>query len=130
MLNQQLTSLRIDLWLWTARLFKTRSQAALACTKGKIFINNLPAKPSKIIKINDTISINFGAWKKTIIILEISNKRLAPKNISGYFYDITPADEYQKQKDFNNIRHQNNFTFPGRPTKRNRRNYNNFIDDF
>ena len=48
---------RIDKWMWAARIFKTRTIAAEACKKGRIYINGAQAKPARMIKPGDTIQV-------------------------------------------------------------------------
>ncbi len=52
---EQEKDLRIDKWLWAVRIFKTRSQAAEACKKGKVLIDDVQVKPSRVIKVGEIV---------------------------------------------------------------------------
>ena len=53
-------SVRIDKYVWAIRLYKTRSDATEACNGNKVQLNGVPAKPSKAVKVGDTISVRKG----------------------------------------------------------------------
>ena len=112
---------RIDKWLWSMRIFKTRSLAVEACTKGNIKINNLKVKPSKNIKIGEIIQVRKGTIKYLYKVKDITNKRINSKLVINYLEDITPEDEIIKIKSSKN----KTFIFrekgKGRPTKKERR---------
>jgi ribosome-associated heat shock protein Hsp15 len=112
---------RIDKWLWAVRLFKTRSQASEACKSGKIVIDKIKVKPSREIKIGDTIVISQPLLVRTVKIKELLENRVSAKLVASYLDDLTPAEEYSKQK----IKHEMNFEVRehglGRPTKKERR---------
>jgi ribosome-associated heat shock protein Hsp15 len=67
--------LRIDKWLWAARFFKTRTLATEACDGGKIRCNGQPAKPSRIVKVGDTLEITNEGGLYTVELLELSDER-------------------------------------------------------
>tara|TARA_B100000131_G_scaffold150944_2_gene146464 strand:- start:39 stop:425 length:387 start_codon:yes stop_codon:yes gene_type:complete len=112
---------RIDKWLWSMRIFKTRSLAVEACNKGNIKINNLKVKPSRNIKIGEIIQVRKGTIKYLYKIKDITNKRINSKLVINYLEDITPEDEIIKIKSSQN----KTFIFrekgKGRPTKKERR---------
>lgn len=67
--------LRIDKWLWAARFYKTRSLAAEELDKGRVQINELEAKPSREVKVGDTISLRQGPITRTLLVRGISSQR-------------------------------------------------------
>ncbi|MCK9421712.1 MAG: RNA-binding S4 domain-containing protein [Bacteroidales bacterium] len=113
--------IRIDKWLWTVRLYKTRSQATEACRSGKVKILAHAVKPSREIKPDEIITLSFPPIVKTIKVIGLTDKRLSAKWVPGFMEDLTPEDEYQKLK----LVHDQNFEFRprgiGRPTKHERR---------
>ncbi|MCF6807801.1 ribosome-associated heat shock protein Hsp15 [Thiotrichales bacterium 19S9-12] len=81
-------AIRLDKWLWAARFFKTRSIARAAIEGGKVHYNNQRSKPSKVVAINDTLTIRQGTVEKTIIIKDLSDKR-GPFSIASKLYEET-----------------------------------------
>lgn len=113
--------LRIDKWLWAVRIFKTRNQASEACRSGKVKIDENVVKPSREIKINDVVEVRLGIITKTVKVIGLIHNRVAAKFVNNHLVDLTPQEEYEKQK----IQHQVNYEFrprgQGRPTKKERR---------
>ena len=68
-------SVRIDKYVWAIRLYKTRSDATEACNGNKVQINGIPAKPSKAVKVGDTISVRKGVALYTFKVLQIAEQR-------------------------------------------------------
>jgi ribosome-associated heat shock protein Hsp15 len=118
---------RIDKWLWAVRLFKTRSLAAEACKSNKVKSAGEPLKPSRVVKYGDIITIREGALTRTIKVLDFPKNRLGAKLLPEYMQDLTPADEYEKMK----LIRQNTPVFDGkgRPTKKNRRELDDWMEE-
>ena len=72
---------RLDKWLWAVRIFKTRSIAADACKKNRISVNNAPAKPSKVIKEGDIVSVRKPPITYSFEVLKTIDKRVGAKQI-------------------------------------------------
>ena len=67
--------LRIDKWLWAARFYKTRSLAAEELDKGRVRINDIEAKPSREVKVGDTLTLRQGPVTRTLVVRGISSQR-------------------------------------------------------
>ena len=67
--------LRIDKWLWAARFYKTRSLASLEIDKGRVRLNGLEAKPSREVKVGDTVALRQGTTVRTLVVLGLSSQR-------------------------------------------------------
>jgi ribosome-associated heat shock protein Hsp15 len=119
-LNQLPEKIRIDKWLWTVRLFKTRSLAGDACNNGRVLVNGMSSKPSKEIKPGDNIVVRKPPVIYTYIIKGIPNTRLAAKLVPDYLEDNTSVEELNKLKVNENIFFKRD-RGTGRPTKRERR---------
>jgi ribosome-associated heat shock protein Hsp15 len=113
--------LRIDKWLWAVRIFKTRNQASDFCRAGKVKIEEVSVKPSRELKLNDVIDIRLGIVTKTVKVTGLIHNRVAAKFVNDHLIDLTPPEEYEKQK----MQHEINYEFrprgEGRPTKKERR---------
>lgn len=114
-------NLRIDKWLWAVRIFKTRSQASEACKKGRILIDNIQVKPSRIVKLGEIIFIKRPPVIYQYKVLGLLGKRQSAKIVVEYVEDITPEGEKAKLE----IQKYSGFELRdrgiGRPTKRERR---------
>ena len=123
-------TLRIDKWLWAVRLFKTRSLAADACRNGKVWINNIPVKPSFEMKENLTVQVRFGPIIKTVKVLKLTANRLSAKLVPDFMLDMTSPEEYKKlqiKKDVFFVKRERG---TGRPTKKERRDINQTFPDW
>ena len=112
--------IRIDKWLWTVRLFKTRTMATDACNAGKVKINQVNCKPSREIKVDDEIQVRTGQLHKTVKVTGIPKNRISAKLVPDYYQDLTPMEEYERVKllSMQTERREHGI---GRPTKRDRR---------
>ncbi len=123
-------TLRIDKWLWAVRLFKTRSLAADACRNGKVWINNIPVKPSYEMKEGLIIQVRFGLIIKTVKVLKLTANRLSAKLVPDFMLDMTSPEEYKKleiKKDVFFVKRERG---TGRPTKKERRDINQTFPDW
>ena len=119
---------RIDKWLWTVRIFKSRSMATQACKSGKVKVNNSKCKPARSISKGEHISVDKNGLKLQFKILEILKSRVAYSIAKDCFEDLTSAEEREKFRAFYNRRFtgEDRERGLGRPTKRDRRAIENF----
>lgn len=119
---------RIDKFLWTVRLFKTRSLATEECKKGRVLIDGIPVKSSRMVKKGDEISIKEPPIFRIYKVIELSDKRMGAKLIPGFIVDITPQDQLEMLELTKLANKLNRARGMGRPTKKDRREMNSFID--
>jgi len=121
--------IRIDKWLWAARLFKTRSQAAEACKKGKILVNSNDIKPSYTVKIGDTIHVKFPPIMRTYLVKGLIENRVSAKIALEFVEETTPASELEKLKLAKTTMVAPRERGTGRPTKKERRDIDRIMDN-
>ena len=119
---------RIDKWLWAVRLFKTRSLATEACQKGRILVNDMPAKPSRMVRVGDIIKVKRSPVIYTFKVLQIAEKRMGAALTTGYIEDLTPPEELEILEVQKNMSWMQRDRGTGRPTKKERRDLDNFFD--
>ena len=120
-------SVRIDKWLWSVRLFKSRSMATAACATGKVKVNGQPAKASRCVKHGDVITALVGEINRSVKVITPIEKRVGAKLVRQFLEDLTSPAEYAKPKEKN----FQPFAFrpkgSGRPTKKERRSIAGFF---
>lgn len=117
---------RIDKWLWSVRLFKTRSQASEACKKRQVMMDNAPVKSSRSIKAGDVIQIKNPPVVNSYKVLQVVEKRMGAKLVPDFMKDVTPPEQLEILE-LQKINLQlNRAKGTGRPTKKDRRD----LDDF
>ncbi len=84
-MDEKIDGVRIDKWLWSVRLFKTRTKAQIACENGNIMVGKKKCKSAKILKIGDQVTINSGGFIKKIIVKDLIYKRVSAKIASELF---------------------------------------------
>lgn len=118
---------RIDIFLWSVRLYKTRSKAQEACKKNRVLINSIEAKPAKEVAKNDLITLKKEGIKFQYKVLELASKRMGAKLVPDYIEETTEIEEKEKLK----IRQLAQKTYrdkgTGRPTKKDRRDLEDFL---
>lgn len=119
---------RVDKWLWAVRIYKTRSQATEACRKGHVSMGNLPVKPSRAVHIGDVVKIRKSPVVRSFKILAMAEKRMSAKLIADFVVDVTPPEELEIQEMQNNMRWISRDRGTGRPTKKDRRELDDFFD--
>jgi len=125
-----MTEVRIDKWMWETRIFKTRTIALEACKKNRVTVNDIPAKPSRMIKAGDIIRVRKPPVTYSFKVLDIPTNRVGAKLVPQYLENITPPEQYEileLQKIGGFIDRARG---TGRPTKKERRELDDFfIDD-
>jgi ribosome-associated heat shock protein Hsp15 len=122
--------LRIDKYLWAIRLFKTRSLASEACDQGKVKLNGASVKPAKTVNVGDEYEVKTEAKKWRIKVTELLQNRVQYTESLKYYLDITPEEENQRAQylaaSFHTGKRQSKI---GRPTKKERRDLQGFVDE-
>ncbi|NND77788.1 MAG: RNA-binding S4 domain-containing protein [Flavobacteriales bacterium] len=124
--------MRIDKFLWSVRIYKTRSLATDACKKGRVSINEHVVKPSKETQIKDLISVKKKAISYKYEIISLPKSRVGAKLVEDYVKDLTPASEIEKREMIrlgrplvSSVKRK----FKGRPTKKERRDLEKLRDE-
>jgi ribosome-associated heat shock protein Hsp15 len=121
--------MRIDKFLWCVRHFKTRSLATEACNKGHLKINGNTVKASKEVFIGETIVIRKNQINYSFEIIGIPNTRMGAKLVNLYINDTTPVEELERLQLVKYSQDYYRSKGTGRPTKKDRRDLENFSDD-
>ena len=121
---------RIDKWLWAVRLFKTRSIAIEACKKGRITIKGITIKPSRMIKVGDVIEVRRPPVTYSFEVLDLTENRMGAKLVPDFMKDVTPASQLEILEMSKVSGFVDRARGTGRPTKKDRRDLEQFTDDY
>jgi len=114
-------SVRIDKFLWSVRIFKTRTIAAEECEKHRVLINNTEVKPSRHIKVGDKLTVKKLPIVHTYDIIKLIDKRQSASLVKNYIIDTTPPEEINKAELAQTTAFVKRDRGAGRPTKKERR---------
>ena len=120
---------RMDKWLWAARLFKTRSLAADAIKGGKVKVDGNPVKPSREVKEGDIIQVQIEQLHKVVQVKTIIKNRVSAKQVPEIYNDLTPKEEYERIEFMHAYKAEWRDRGAGRPTKKERRMIERMKDD-
>ena len=121
--------IRFDKYVWCVRLAKTRSQASELISKGKIRLNGQEVKSSKEVKLNDIIGVQKHSATFEYKVLLLLDKRLGAALITNYIEDFTKEEEILKFKQYQLAQKAYRET-DGKPTKKDRRELDKFMEDW
>ena len=122
------TGIRIDKYLWAVRLYKTRSLASEECKKGKVMINGMNVKPSRELKEGETIQLRRPPITRSYKVIALAENRMAAKIVPEFMVETTPASELEILEIQKNMSIYNREPGTGRPTKKERRDLDDFFD--
>ena len=128
---KEVEKVRLDKWLWSVRIYKTRSLAAGACRNGNIKSGNKRLKPSYLLSADEHIEVKKGGFDLVFKVRKIISKRVSAQLAQMCYTNITSVDELNK---FNNwfigkARPEIRGKGSGRPTKKERREIDEFKED-
>ena len=106
-------SVRLDVWLWAARFFKTRSLAKQAIEGGKIDCNDAPAKPSKAVHAGDRVRVRRGEETFVVDVAALSEQR-GPASVAQTLYRETDESRVAREA----LREQRRMQGPAGPLKK------------
>ncbi|MBR7831139.1 RNA-binding S4 domain-containing protein [Actinospica sp. MGRD01-02] len=111
-------SVRLDAWIWSVRLAKTRSQAADACKGGHVRVNGEKVKPAQALKVGDQVRVRRSdGWERIVTVTRLISKRVGPPVAAECYLDQSPPPPAREYAGPTAIRDRG----AGRPTKRERR---------
>ena len=121
--------MRIDKYLWCVRYYKTRNLATSACKKGQVKLNGDVVKPSREVYPTDTIELRKNQINHKLTIIDIPPNRVGAKIVDIYRTDITPKAEFNVVELLKYSRDYYRKKGTGRPTKKDRRDIDDFYDE-
>jgi len=119
---------RIDKWMWATRIFKTRTIAAEACKKGRVTINGSFVKAARSIKVGDVIQVKKPPITYSFKVLQTIEKRVGAKLVPEYMQNVTTPDQYELLEMSKVSGFVDRARGTGRPTKKDRREIEDFTD--
>jgi ribosome-associated heat shock protein Hsp15 len=120
--------IRIDKWLWAARVFKTRNMAADACHRGRISMHGTTLKPSRTVKTGDVVQVRKAPIVWSFKVLKATGNRVGAKMVPEVLENVTPPDQLEILERFKLNGFIDRARGTGRPTKKDRRDLDEFSD--
>jgi len=123
---------RIDKWLWSVRIFKSRTLATQACKAGKVKIANQPVKPSYSLDLDEIVDVRKNGFDLVFQVKKLIQKRVGAPLAQECYVDLTPDEELNKYRDWfvGKASVERRERGSGRPTKKERREIEQFKDEF
>lgn len=117
---------RLDKWLWAARIYKTRTLASEACKNNRVAINGATAKPSRMVKEGDEVSVRKSPVTYTFRVKQAIEKRVGAKLLPDVLDNITAPEQYELLEMSRISGFVGRAKGTGRPTKKDRRDLDEF----
>ena len=119
---------RVDQWLWSVRIFKSRTRANRACKKGRVKIDGQVLKPSHNIERGDILEVRKNGYNLQYKVVDLIRKRVGAPLAVKCYEDLTPEEELNKYQDWfvGKGAAERREKGAGRPTKRERREIERF----
>ena len=128
-MDKETKEARIDKWLWAARIFKTRSLAADACKNGRVTIDGANTKPSRMVKVGDTVSVRKSPVTYSFKVLKAIEMRVGAKLLPEIYENVTPQSQYELLEMIRISGFVDRARGTGRHTKKDRRDLDAFWNE-
>ena len=122
---------RVDKWLWSVRIFKSRSMATDACKSGKVKIEGKNLKPSYLVQREEILEVKKNGFNLVYKVIDLLEKRVSATLAEPCYENLTPEEELNKYNDWyiGKTSPERREKGAGRPTKKERRVLDDFKDD-
>jgi len=107
----------VDAWTWAIRLYATRSAASAACKAGHVKVDGVSVKPSRPVRIGDTVTAYTPGGERIVVVTGLIEKRTSAAIAAQHYDDHTPPPPPKEERPTSGVRERGS----GRPTKRDRR---------
>jgi ribosome-associated heat shock protein Hsp15 len=115
-------SVRIDRWLWAARMYKTRSQAAAAIDGGKVRLNDARPKTGAPVRVGDVVRVRQGPIERTLRVTGLAERRGRASEAAGLLEETAESLARRREREAQlKLMPDPTYRGKGRPTKRERR---------
>ena len=123
-----LKKVRIDKWLWSVRIFKSRTMATDACKSGKVKVGDHNIKPAYLLQRGETVFVKKNGFDLTFKVVDLIDKRVSATLAQPCYEDLTPPEEMNKYNDWfvGKGRPETREKGTGRPTKKERRDIDKY----
>lgn len=121
--------MRVDKYLWSTRYFKTRNVASEACKKGHVRINGKTVKPSREVYRQDEIVVRKNQINYEFMVLDVPPGRVGAKLVDLYRKDTTPKEAFDNSELLRLSKTHYRKKGVGRPTKKDRRDMEDYLDE-
>lgn len=123
---------RVDKWLWSIRIFKSRTMSTNAAKAGKIKLGETTLKPSSSIEVGQTVSVKKNGFNFQFEVLKLIEKRVSATLAAECYENKTPEEEMHKFETWyvGKAQPERRERGAGRPTKKERREIEDFKDDY
>lgn len=127
-----LEKVRVDKWLWSVRIFKSRTMATDACKSGKVKIDGTNVKPSYLLQREEILEVKKEGFNLRYKVIDLLQKRVGAPIAQKCYEDLTPEEELNKFNAWYVGKGKSEFREKGkgRPTKKERRRIDEFKDDW
>ena len=122
------SGVRIDKWLCAVRIYKTRTIATEECSKGRVSIGGINVKPSREVRVEDIIEIRKPPVTYKFKVLQLAEKRMGAKLVPEFIENLTTKEQLEILEMQHLIQWSGREKGTGRPTKKDRRDMEDFMD--
>ena len=118
--------MRLDQWLWAVRLFKSRALATAAIRAGHAKVNGAASKPAHEARAGEVVTVRIGVCTRTLRVIGAPPSRVGARLVAQFAEELTPPEEFEKQRAVRAHPLGVRAKGAGRPTKRERREMDEF----